>query len=224
MSTLFTCIWRIKLRRKFAHFRCITHLRASQLSNATQLLKYLLRTTSYFPAGFLCVKTHFMRQKRLTLKLALLFADIRAARPLKKKLMSLRVKWIMISLRSRLIYFKRCEIDASATRYASSCVTTSSWSVFWCQESFLTTRIPFVLNWKSHMRIENPKWTSAVAFSTSIVICKVPITNSRTTWTCKSSPFVSFFILSSLGGLLKLQCLHIKGPRVSLADQTWLDA
>ena len=126
MSTLFTCIWRIKLRRKFAHFRCITHLRASQLSNATQLLKYLLRTTSYFPAGFLCVKTHFMRQKRLTLK----FADIRAARPLKKKLMSLRVKWIMISLRSRLIYFKRCEIDASATSYASSCVTTSSWSVF----------------------------------------------------------------------------------------------
>ena len=212
MSTLFTCIWRIKLRRKFAHFRCITHLRASQLSNATQVLKYLLRTTSYFPAGFLCVKTHFMRQKRLTLK----FADIRAARPLKKKLMSLRVKWIMISLRSRLIYFKRCEIDASATSYASSCVTTSSWSVF------LMPRILFDNAAFCSLEIseQNPKWTSAAA----IVICKVPITNSRTTWTCKSSPFVSFFILSSLGGLLKLQCLHIKGPRVSLADQTWLDA
>ena len=157
-----------------------------------------------------------MRQKRLTLK----FADIRAARPLKKKLMSLRVKWIMISLRSRLIYFKRCEIDASATRYASSCVTTSSWSVFLMPRILFDNAAFCSLEICAAETEQNPKWTSAAA----IVICKVPITNSRTTWTCKSSPFVSFFILSSLGGLLKLQCLHIKGPRVSLADQTWLDA
>ena len=160
-----------------------------------------------------------MRQKRLTLKPALLFADIRAARPLKKKLMSLRVKWIMISLRSRLIYFKRCEIDASnevrifMRHYFLVICFSDAKNPFW-QRGLL-----FSGNLCAETE-QNPKWTSAAA----IVICKVPITNSRTTWTCKSSPFVSFFILSSLGGLLKLQCLHIKGPRVSLADQTWLDA
>ena len=172
--------------------------------------------------------THFMRQKRWLWNELLFFSpSFRSSSSFKeanepKSEVDNDIIGVKADLFQKMWNWRCCCNDAS------SCVTTSSWSVFWCQESFLTTR-PFVL-WKSHRdseldRTDLSELPAAQSKCSPIVICKVPITNSRTAWTCSSfiqtEAFCLLFISNTLLVVL-LQCLNTKGPRISLADQNWL--
>ena len=218
-------------RRKFAHFRCVTVTNATLLAN----IYYTLHILNPFLChdAFYASKSWLWNEVEDSLLLTFFFSRMSSSSSFKeanepKSEVDNDIIGVKADLFQKMWNWRWQQ--SCCCNDASSCVTTSSWSVFWCQESFLTTR-PFVL-WKSHRdseldRTDLSELPAAQSKCSPIVICKVPITNSRTAWTCSSSnpkregSFCLLFISNTLLVVL-LQCLNIKGPRISPADQNWL--